>query len=185
MNAASALPATIDKAAAVARVDAHVSSWLVRLAAPARGTLASIELLHLPFWSYPFRASRRGTARSWTGHIAIEPRKRIAAVLPDGARPEAPPDGATLLPAADPPPAGEVQRVLFWEALARRRRDRPDAVTLDAPGLLYVPYWLGYLRGERWDLCPLDATTGKIDLAIKDSLIAALTDLDDRPPPPG
>jgi len=130
------------------------------------------------FWNYPFRASRRGTARTWTGHLAIEPIKRITAVLSHGVRPEAVPESATLLPVAEPPPADEVQRVLFWEALARRRRDRPDSVTLDTPSVLYVPYWIGYLRGRNWDLCPVDATTGKIDLAIKDALVEALGALD-------
>ena len=175
MGAASSLAVVVTKTDAVARIDRHFSSWLVRTLATTGGMLTSIELVHLPFWAYGFCARRSGVPRDWTGRLAIESHRRAAAVLPEGAHMIVPPDQATLLPAAAPPPEDEVRRVLFWEALAHRRRDRPDAVELEPPSLLYVPYWLGYLRGDAWDVCPVDATTGKIDLAMKEAFIEALS----------
>lgn len=175
MGAASALTVVITKADAVARIDRHFASWLVRAVSGTRGTLTSIELVHLPFWTYHYRARRKGAPHAWTGRLAIESRKRTVAVLPDTTHAVTPPTEATLLPAASPPPEDEVRRVLFWEALAHRRRDRPDTVELEPPSLLYVPFWLGYLRGEVWDICPVDATSGKIDLAMKEALLEALS----------
>ena len=186
MTAAAALPATVGKATAVAAIDDHLASWLVRMVAPVRGAPTSIELVHLPFWRYPFTAHRADGGRAWTGHLAIEPIRRTVAVLPETVRLGVVPANATLLPAAGAPPEDEVRRILMWETLARRRRDRPDSVIVGPANLLYAPYWIAYLSGPEWQMMPVDATTGKIDLAMKDALLDALiaAEGDAGPPPP-
>ncbi len=174
MDPSSALPVAIAKADAAGRIERHVGSWLVRLARRQHATLTAMELVYLPFWTYDFRAHRRASAALWAGCLAVETHRRSTAIVPATVTRIPPPESASLLPAAPPPPVDEVRRVLFWEALAHRRRERPDDVELEPPRLLYVPFWLGYLRGEGWDLCPVDATSGKIDLETVDALLHAL-----------
>lgn len=176
MGEGGALAATVSKEQAVARMRAHDASWLVRLAGKP-GVLRAVECVFLPFWSYAFRASRADGRSAGVGRLAIETWTHAAAIVPDHAQASTPPENAELLPAAAPPDEDTVRQVLFWEAMAHKRRERPSHVDLEPPTLLYVPYWLGYRQDAQWDICPVDATTGKLDLSMKDALTAALTAL--------
>lgn len=44
---------------------------------------------------------------------------------------------------------------------------------IGASCLIYVPYWLGYFTGKSLEVSVVDATTGRVDLPIKESILHA------------
>ena len=177
-SATVALPLAIDAGAAVERVAALTGTLVSRLL-HGRRPATSTEAVYLPWWLHDYRvvvSAGRAPPQLGGGRIALETRRHTMAIVPDGSR-LAPPDaGVRRLPGVGAPDLERARRALWFEALGRERRRSGFEVTLSSSAVLLVPYHVVYVGGRRIEVIAVDATSGKLDFAIRDALVAALLD---------
>lgn len=173
-----ALPLAIDAGAAVERVVAHTGTVLSRLL-HGRRPAVSTEAVYLPWWLHDYRvvvSAGRAPPQLGGGRIALETRRHTLAIVPDGSRLVPPDAGVRRLPGVGAPDLERARRALWFEILGRERRRSGFEVTLSSSAVLLVPYHVVYVGGRRIEAVAVDATSGKLDLAMRDALVAALLD---------
>lgn len=167
-----AIPVKIDRRSAISSADCLGRTLIGRLLAGRRRVVSS-ELVYFPYWCHEFViAITKGEPSR--GRVAIETRSRSTAIVPMDIAFESVPPGSKLLPPGEPSDSEAARRTVWFEALARERRRHEIEVEVGPASALFVPYWVIYLRGQEIDVMPVDATTGKVDLTLREPIVASL-----------
>ncbi|MGY3718251.1 hypothetical protein ACWE42_22305 [Sutcliffiella cohnii] len=170
------LPSSISKEEAIQSTQTYQRNWITKLQSlfGDKKKLTSIELLYLPYWCFDYEYDSLQIKEPIKGKIAVETVKKLTAILPSNANIKPVKDGLALLPYTGIPDESIALEAMYWEAFTREKKRKNIRVIINESNILYVPYWVGYIEGEKIDIIAVDATSGKVDLGIKDSIITAL-----------
>jgi hypothetical protein len=171
MNERFYIEPKIDREAAIKRMQEYTSSKLIKLW-KRKQKLVSIELVYLPYWCYDYTLQSSSLKDGIHGKIAVESVSKTPAILPND-YPLLPLNkdvkGLPIIGEADPEIA---RKTIYWEAFRKEKRKKSIELELQSPPwLLFMPYWIGYVEGKAYEILPVDAVTGNLDLAIKDSFL--------------
>ena len=152
------------------------SSWWKKLQNTVE--LISIEKIYLPFWCYNYKATAHSIPEGMTGRVAIEPLSEMNAILPvDYAIYST---DEELYPIKKQIDKKIAERLLYWELFSKEKRREKIQVEVLDQWLVYVPYWIGYTkdRNGQYDLIAVDGLNGKIDIPMKDTVVAYISKVD-------
>lgn len=150
-----------------------VEKWR-RLFKNDKSRLVAIEKLYLPFWCFNYEYQSRQMKNKIEGKVAVETYKHHTAILPDNTAFFELTKDLTILPVKGKPLPEVARNEIYWEAFGREKKRKDIKIEIVDTGLLYVPYWVGYVNKEEIDIVIVDATTGKIDLGLKESMLEAI-----------
>ncbi|GEK58169.1 hypothetical protein CHL76_08420 [Marinococcus halophilus] len=171
------LNAALDQQEAVRNMKEHrqnfIEKWR-RLFKKEKSKLISIEKLYLPFWCFKYEYSSKQLKSKIEGQVAIETYRHHTAILPDSTTFLDFEEGLPVLPVKGKPVPEAARNEIYWEAFGREKKRKDIKIDIIDTALLYVPYWVGYVSGQEWDIIIADATTGKIDLGLKDAMLEAI-----------
>jgi hypothetical protein len=172
------LASSVSKKQAVQAIQTYQNNWITKWQSlfGQKKKLTSIELVYLPYWCYDYEYTSLQMKEPIQGKVAVETGKQLTAILPSSAKLQLL-DAKETLPLLDytgQPEQKVAEEAIYWEAFTREKKRKDIQVTITHTNLLYVPYWIGYVQGEKVEPTIVDATSGKVDLGIKDSIIMAL-----------
>ena len=160
---------TIDRQKALKAMKQYTSSLLLRIVENKK-RIESSELVYLPFWMYEYHLKTTSLKEGITGRIAIESISEQAAILPVDyplKKGEVP---GEMFAHCSPDP-NKAKHALYWEAFGKEKKKKQINISLEEPSKLYLPYWVGYIKGNRREVYMVDGVTGKVDLPMKDSFL--------------
>ena len=166
------LKETVDHREAVKTIQEHNSNLLVRFFDKKKRTLHSMELTYLPFWCHEYNLKSATLKDSIKGKIAIEPITKTPAILPTEYPLQLADEGMNLFPITAEENKDVAKEAIYWEAFQKEKRRKSIQIEFNSSFVLYMPFWIGYLKGETIQILPVDAITGKIDLKLKDAFLA-------------
>ncbi|OIJ17207.1 hypothetical protein BKP37_01360 [Anaerobacillus alkalilacustris] len=178
------LRAVIEKKDAVRLISEHQNNLVIKwqkLFKKNHKKLTSIEMLYLPYWCFDYEYHSKQVKDTIKGKVAVETTKNLTAILPDGAELLSLSEvlhkgGLPLLTVKGDPDPEVARETIYWEAFAKEKKRKDIKIEITNSSVLYVPYWIGYLQGEKIEIIAVDATTGKIDLGIKDAFLMKLVE---------
>ncbi|MGG1687305.1 hypothetical protein [Pseudalkalibacillus sp. NRS-1564] len=160
---------TIDRQKALKAMKQYTSSLLLRIVENKK-RIESSELVYLPFWMYEYHLKTTSLKEGITGRIAIESISEQAAILPvDYPLKEGKVPGEMFTHCSPDP--DKAKHALYWEAFGKEKKKKQINISLEEPSKLYLPYWVGYIKGNRREVYMVDGVTGKVDLPMKDSFL--------------
>lgn len=174
------LPTVISKKQAVQSIQSYQNNWITKWQSVlgSKKKLTSMEMVYLPYWCYDYEYTSLQMREPIYGKVAVETGKQLTAILPSTAglqELDLPNGEMTLLHVSGNPEQQVAEEAIYWEAFTREKKRKDIQVTITETNILYVPYWLGYVKsGNQMELVIVDATSGKVDLGIKDAMIQAL-----------
>ena len=175
MNQQSYIKPEIDENKAINAIHQHSSGVMMKLFGQKKASLKSIELVYLPFWCYPYHLESASLNGGVEGKLAMEPITGISAILPAEYPLHPIEEGLNCLPLNEPENREAAHKAIYWEAFSKEKQRKSIDVEVHTPWILYMPYWVGYLKGKEYDILCVDAVTGKIDLPIKKAILLQVT----------
>lgn len=166
------LETVISKEEAVKALSGHLENWLAKFIYKQK-RLKSIERVYLPYFCFPYHLDSRSLNGEIEGRIAIETYERISAILPVNHPLLEIDEHSALLPFKKWISKEQAYDAVYWDLFHKEKDRKTISLVIEEPFLIYVPYWIGYLQGKEYDILPLDAVTGQVDLKIKPSLLQA------------
>ncbi|MYL49253.1 hypothetical protein GLV98_07140 [Halobacillus litoralis] len=167
------LKSVVERDEAIGKMSDHLySNWWKKMKKTKR--LLSMEQVFLPFWCFDYRVVSHALPDGLEGRIAIEPLSEMSAILPvDYEREES---CEQFIPVKKTLEDEHARKVLYWELFSKEKRREKIDVTITGRTLLYVPYWIGYIkdRNQRYDVIALDGLNGKVDLPMKETVLTYL-----------
>lgn len=136
--------------------------------------LKAVELVYLPYWCFEYQLMSKNIKKAVSGKIAIESYQETPAILPKDTKYFETVEGMELLPVGNDPNTERAYQLIYWDAFFHEKKKSKINIFIDEPFLLYVPYWIGYFEEDELDIAVVDATSGKIDMPMKSSIIKAL-----------
>ncbi|WP_053217058.1 hypothetical protein [Virgibacillus senegalensis] len=170
------LQQVVDQREAVRSIKQHQNNLIAKWQRLFRSgrQLTSIELVHLPYWCFTYQYQSKQMKDPIKGKVAVETYQHHTAILPESATYRPAEEATSLLPPNGEPVPEVARKEIYWEAFSREKKRKDIAVDIIDTAILYVPYWIGYLQGDKIDILAVDAANGKIDLGIKDALLEAI-----------
>jgi hypothetical protein len=174
------LPSLISKKQAIQSIQSYQNNWITKWQSVfgSKKKLTSMEMVYLPYWCYDYEYTSLQMKEPICGKVAVETGKQLTAILPSTSgleKVDLTAGGKTLLDVSGDSEQKVAEEAIYWEAFTREKKRKDIQVTITDTNLLYVPYWLGYVKsGNQMELIIVDATSGKVDLGIKDAMIQAL-----------
>ncbi|MCG1023211.1 hypothetical protein [Sutcliffiella horikoshii] len=174
------LPSLISKKQALQSIQSYQNNWITKWQSvvSSKKKLTSMERVYLPYWCYDYEYTSLQMKEPICGKVAVETGKQLTAILPSTAALEeidVSADEMTFLDVSGDPELKVAEDAIYWEAFTREKKRKDIQVTITETNLLFVPYWIGYVQGKsQIELIIVDATSGKVDLGIKDAMIQAL-----------
>lgn len=166
------LESVVSKEEAVRALNGHLDNWLAKFIYKKK-RLKSIEKVYLPYFCFPYRLDSRSLNGEIVGRIAIETYEGISAILPVNHPLLEIEEHLTFLPFKQLISKEQAYEAVYWDLFQKEKDRKTISLKIEEPFLIYVPYWIGYLQGKEYDILPLDAVTGQIDLKMKPSLLHA------------
>ncbi|WP_088032275.1 hypothetical protein [Evansella clarkii] len=142
--------------------------------------LVSMELLYLPYWSFDYSYIRKGMKEPIEGKIALETYTGDAAILPVKTKLEPLESQELCLPVYGQPINEAAKKAVYWEAFVKEKKHKNAEIEILKASVLYVPYYVGYSEGAQIDITLVDATNGKIDTKLKDSVLYGMMKMEKR-----
>ncbi|WP_173917585.1 hypothetical protein [Halobacillus sp. Marseille-Q1614] len=160
----------IERKEAVKRINEHTSNKILKLF-KGRQKLVSIEQIYLPYWCYDYTLKTPSLKDGIQGKVALETITKTPAILPSD-YPLLPMDAdVKTLPIIGDEDQEAAKKAIYWEAFRKEKRKKSIDLTLHSPWILYMPYWIGYLEAKGYEILPVDAVSGNLDLTIKESFL--------------
>ena len=157
---------------AVENMQGHLQNWISKWF-DGKKKLLSIELVYLPYFIFPYQLQSRSIKESIQGLIGIETYEKHSVILPvDQETFELTPN-ISVLPIGEEIAEKLAYDAIYQEAFLKEKRRSSIQLDMGAPFLLYVPYWVGYLKGKETDILVVDGLSGNIDVKLKDSILKA------------
>ena len=63
------------------------------------------------------------------------------------------------------------KETIYWEVFQKERKRKSIDITFNSAFVIYLPFWIGYLKGDKVGILPVDAITGKVDLKLKEAFL--------------
>lgn len=157
---------------AIENIQDHLQNWISKWF-DGKNKLTSIELVYLPYSIFPYQLQSRSIKESIQGFIGIETYGKHSVILPvDQKTVELTPD-ISVLPIGEEIEEKLAYDAIYGEAFIKEKRRSSIQLEMGKPFLLYVPYWVGYLKGKETDILVVDGLSGNIDVKLKDSVMKA------------
>ncbi|MGR3766387.1 hypothetical protein [Rossellomorea sp. NS-SX7] len=165
------LKEVIEKGEAVNAIREYESSFLVRILSKEKKHLSSMELAYLPFWCYEYELTSATLTDAIIGKVAIEPITKTSAILPVDYPLYPVETDMNLFPLCGEPDEEATKEAIYWEAFQKEKKRKSISITFNSSFVMYLPFWIGYLKGNNVGILPVDAITGKVDLKLKDAFL--------------
>ena len=168
------LKAEVQKEKAVQHIQEHLQNWLSKWLGGSK-KLNTIELVYLPYFIFPYRLESKSLKDGIRGYIGIESYEKHSVILPVEQETFELDPNLTILPAGEEIDASFAYDVMYNEAFIKEKHRTRGTIRLqvDEPFLLYVPYWIGYLKGTKTEIMAVDGLSGNIDFKMKDPILKA------------
>lgn len=162
----------VAQAAAVETMHEHIANWISKWF-NGKKKLRSIEMVFLPYYIFPYQLQSRSLNETIDGLIGIETYESHSVILPVEQRLDELKAGVPVLPIGEEANPKLAYDAVYSEAFIKEKRRSSIRLEVGSPFLLYVPYWIGYLKGKETDMLVIDGLSGKIDIKLKDSVMKA------------
>ncbi|MFL8939263.1 hypothetical protein ACKA06_21100 [Rossellomorea oryzaecorticis] len=165
------LKEVVEKGEAIKAIQEYESSFLVRILAKEKKQLSSIELAYLPFWCYEYELTSATLKEAIRGKVAIEPITNTSAILPADYPLHPINKDMNLFPVIGEKDKETAKETIYWEVFQKERKRKSIDITFNSAFVIYLPFWIGYLKGDKVGILPVDAITGKVDLKLKEAFL--------------
>ncbi|WP_121613504.1 hypothetical protein [Mesobacillus foraminis] len=151
----------------------HLQTWLSKWFF-YRKKLYSIELVYLPYYVFPYNLESNSLRGEIQGFVGVETYEKQAAILPAGQETfEADSTTLPLLPVGEEISAKHAYDLVYEEAFRKEKKRSSIKLQVNSPFLLYVPYYVGYLKGKETDILAADGLSGNLQYDVKDAILKA------------
>lgn len=145
-----------------------IAKWLHR-----GKRLETIELVYLPYSIFPYKLQSNSTKGCIEGFVGIETYDRHSVILPVDQERTALDSALTALPAGSVIGKDTAYDVLYSEAFLKEKGRSKIQLEIKEPFCLYVPYWVGHLKGKERNILVVDGLSGKVDMKLNEPIIKA------------
>ncbi|MBT2755630.1 hypothetical protein J7E71_06605 [Mesobacillus foraminis] len=154
-------------------IQTHLQTWLSKCFF-YRKKLYSIELVYLPYFVFPYTLESKSLRGEIQGFVGIETYEKQAAILPAGQETfEADSTTLPLLPVGEEIKEKHAYNLVYQEAFKKEKKRSSIKLQVNSPFLLYVPYYVGYLKGKETDIMAADGLSGNLQYDMKDAILKA------------
>lgn len=164
----------VEKEKAVQHIQEHLQNWLSKWLG-GKKKLNTIELVYLPYFIFPYHLESKSLKDGIRGYIGIESYEKHSVILPVDQETFDLDPAIAILPSGEEIDASFAYDVMYNEAFTKEKHRTRATIRLqvDEPFLLYVPYWVGYLKGGKTEIMAVDGLSGNIDFKMKDPILKA------------
>lgn len=164
----------VQKEKAVKHIQEHLQNWLSKWLGGGR-KLDSIEMVYLPYFIFPYQLESKSLKGGIRGYIGIESYEKQSVILPIEQELSGLDPHLQVLPVGEEIESGFAYDIMYNEAFIKEKHRTRGSIQLqiESPFLLYVPYWVGYLKGSQTEIMAVDGLSGNVDFKMKDAILKA------------